>query len=153
MQFNLDKIKEITADFFDKMGLGIEVEIKPPKDSTIEIDLRLDNPRFLIGERGQTLAEIQYLLKAVFKKQAVAESPFYVNLDINDYKKKKAEYLEEIARNAADEVALTKKEKKLHPMPAYERRIVHLALAPRKDVITESLGREPERYIVIKSYP
>jgi len=152
-QINLEKIKEISQLFFTKMNLGIEVEVKS-QDSTVDINLKLDEPQILIGERGQTLAEVQHLLRAVLRKQlGRSQEHFYINLDINDYKKKKAEYLKEIARTAADEVALTKKEKKLPPMPAFERRIIHLELAPREDVVTESIGQEPERYVVIRSYP
>ena len=152
-KFNLNKIKEINQGFFSRMNFGIEIDVKQTADSTINIDLKLEDPRFLIGEGGQTLAEIQYLLKAVLRKQAVADGPFYLNLDINDYKKKKAERLKEIAKNVADEVALTKKIKNLSSMPAYERRIVHLALASREDVVTESIGEEPERYIIVKPCP
>ena len=81
------------------------------------------------------------------------EGPFYIDLDINDYKKKKIEYLKETARAVADEVALTKKEKYLPSMPPYERRIIHMELASRSDVTTESIGQEPERKIVIRAYP
>lgn len=151
MQNNLQKIKEITQEFFTKTGLSIEaIEIKIPADSTIPINLKIDEPQILIGEGGQTLTELQKLLKLVIKKKAVLDAPFFIDLDINDYKKKKAEYLKEVARSAADEVSLTKKEKLLPPMPAYDRRIIHIELASRSDVLTESVGQEPERGIVIK---
>ncbi len=67
-------------------------------------------------------------------------------------KRKKYEYLRELAKSVADEVALTKKEKQLAPMPAHERRIIHLELVGRTDIISESIGQEPERKIVIKPY-
>ncbi len=152
-QDNLEKIKQITRELFKKMDLGIEVEVKKPQDQTLPIDLKMEEPQILIGERGQTLAEIQHLLKVILRRKIVPEEPFYINLDINDYKKKKAEYLKEMARSAADEVTLTKKEKILAPMPAYERRIIHLELADRTDVTTESTGQEPERQVVIRPYP
>ena len=152
-QDNLEKIKQITQELFKKMDLGIEVEVKKPQDQTLPIDLKMEEPQILIGERGQTLAEIQHLLKVILRRKIVPEEPFYINLDINDYKKKKAEYLKEMARSAADEVTLTKKEKILAPMPAYERRIIHLELADRTDVTTESTGQEPERQVVIRPYP
>lgn len=150
---NLEKIKKVSQDFFTKTGLTIEIEVAAPENNTVPINLKMEEPQILIGERGQTLAEIQHLLKTILKKQITADEPFYINLDINDYKKKKIEYLKEIARNTADEVALTKKEKHLLPMPSYERRIIHLELASRSDVITESIGQEPERKVVIRSYP
>lgn len=149
---NLEKIKEITKEFFEKTGLEIEVQVKSPQDSTTPIDLKMDEPQILIGEGGQTLAEVQWLLKAILKRKVAAEGPFYIDLDINDYKKKKIIYLKEMARSAADEVALTKKEKQLSPMLAYERRIIHLELASRGDVVTESIGKEPDRSVIIRSY-
>jgi spoIIIJ-associated protein len=150
-QAELQKIKKTAEEFFDKMGLEIDLEVKNCDNSTLPIDLKMEEPQILIGERGQTLAELQHLLKAILRKNIATESPFYINL--NDYKKKKNEYLKEMARSVADEVSLTKKEKELPPMPAYERRIVHMELASRGDVVTESVGQEPERRIVIKSYP
>ncbi len=154
IKINLEKIKETTQEFFTKTGLSIElVEIKRLQDSTLPIDLKMEEPQILIGEGGQTLAEVQYLLKIILKRKTTPEEPFYIDLDINDYKKKKTGYLKEMARSAADEVVLTKKEKILSPMPAYERRIVHLELASRGDVVTESIGQEPERKVVIRSSP
>ena len=149
---NLEKIKQIAREFFQKMDFGIEVEVKKPQDKTLPIDLKMEEPQILIGEKGQTLAETQHLLKIVLRRKIVPEEPFYINLDINDYKKKKTEYLKEMAKSAADEVILTKKEKILAPMPAYERRIIHLELAERGDVVTESLGQEPERQLVIRPH-
>jgi len=150
-QDNLQKIKEITEEFFEKMTIDAKIEILLPKDETLSINLKAENPQILIGERGQTLLEIQHLLKAILRRQ-IAEN-FYIDLDINDYKKKKIEYLKELARSLADEVTLTKKERILSSMPAYERRIIHLEIAERNDVTSESIGQEPERRVVIKPYP
>ena len=147
-QSNLEKIKKVAEEFFEKTGLTIEVEIKNPEDLTIPVNLTMEEPQIFIGERGQTLAEIQRLLKLVLRKKI--EEPFYVNLDINDYKKKKIEYLKEMAKSVADEVALTKEEKYLPVMAAYARRIIHVELASRGDITTESIGEEPERKVVIK---
>ena len=152
-QNELGKIKKTAQDFFEKMGFEIKVEVSSPEDLTIPVNLTMEEPQILIGERGQTLAEMQYLLKAILRKQISTQEAFYINLDINDYKKKKMEYLKEMAENTADEVALTKKEKLLPAMPAYERRIIHLALASRDNVITESIGQGTERKIVIRSHP
>ena len=104
----------------------------------------------MIGERGQTLSEIQRLLRAVLRRKAEAPSPFFIDVDINDYKKKKTEYLKEVAQTAADEVAITKREKELPSMPPYERRVIHTELASRVDISTESIGEEPERRVKIK---
>ena len=149
-QEQIEKIKKVTREFFEKTGLEIEVKIEKFRESTVPICLTMSDPQVLIGERGQNLAEVQRLLKIILRKQIIPEGPFYVDLDINDYKKKKIEYLKEVAKTTADEVALTKKEKQLSPMPAFERRIVHMELAQREDITTESVGQEPERTIIIK---
>lgn len=150
-QTNTEKIKDIIREFFGKTGFAIEaVEIGVPRDSTIPIGLKTDEPQILIGEGGQTLAEVQKLLKMVIQKKVASESHFYIDLDINGYKKKRADYLKEMARAAADEVSLTKKEKHLPPMQAYDRRIIHLELASRQDIVTESVGYGPERRISVK---
>ena len=149
----LKKIEEVTKEFFQKTGLDVQVQIKSHQDSTLPIVLTMEEPQVLIGERGQTLIELQRLLKIILRRQVSQESPFYVDVDINDYKKKKSEYLREMARTTADEVALTKKEKYLPVMAAYERRIIHVELASRIDVVTESDGQEPERRVMIKSRP
>lgn len=160
---DLETIKEITKEFFKKMTIEVETEFLSPKETgfsieekeekiyTLPINLTTKEPQILIGEGGQTLVEIQQLLKAILKRKI--KKSFFIDLDINGYKKKKIEYLKEMARSVADEVALAKKEKWLSPMPAYERRIIHLELAERKDVTTESVGQEPERKIVVRPYP
>ncbi len=150
-QSEIKEIKETTEEFFRKMAFEVEVEVLPQQDLTLPINLKTDDPKILIGEGGQTLAEIQHILKAMLRRKI--DQSFFIDLDVLGYKKKKAEYLKELARSSADEVAITKKEKQLTPMPAYERRIVHLELAGRSDVTTESLGQEPERYVVIRPYP
>lgn len=150
-QQNLELAKKTIKEFFQKTTFHIEIEILPQKDSALSVSLKAEEPQILIGDQGQTLLEIQHLLRAILRKKI--EETFFVDLDINGYKKKKSEYLEESARSAADEVALTKNEKNLPPMPAYERRVIHLALANRSDVVTESVGQEPERRITIKPHP
>ena len=147
-QENLQKIKEITDEFFESTSFDVEAEVLSFQEKTIPIKIKTNEPKVLIGQNGQTLVEIQRLLKAILKKQIPEE--FYIDLDINDYKKKKLAYLKETARELADEVALTKKENILAPMPAYERRIIHLELAGREDITTESIGQEPDRRVVIR---
>lgn len=144
----LEEIKKIIQEFFQKIEVLAEIKVLELKDNTILLGVKVEDPKILIGQGGQTLAEIQHLLRAILRRKI--SEVFYIDLDINDYKKKKIEYLKEMARSLADEVALTKKEKVLAPMPAYERRIIHLELAERQDIKTESIGEEPERKVVIK---
>ena len=147
---NSEKIKKTIKEFFDKMGFEVSVEIKSPQELTIPIDLTAKEPQVLIGKNGETLFEIQRLLKLILKKAVASEKNFYLDIDINEYKKKKKEYLKELARMSADEVFLSKEEKELSPMNAYERRIIHSELSLRGDVTTISIGEGPERRVVIK---
>ncbi len=149
-QENLQNIKKIIDEFFERTSFDIEAEIFPVEEKTVPIKIKTEDPKVLIGQNGQTLAEIQRLLKAILKKQIPEE--FYIDLDINDYKKKKLAYLKETAKELADEVSLNGKEKILAPMPAYERRIIHLELASRTDITTESIGQEPDRCVVISPH-
>src|SRR3989344_212897 len=157
---NTEQIRSIIEDFFEKMALEVEVDVLPQNGSTLPVNIKTDEPQILIGQGGQTLFEIQHILRAILRKK-IAQSEFvpeeqgflYIDLDVNDYKKKKIDYLKELARSAADEAALMKQEKILEPMSAYERRIIHLELAGRADVVSESTGEEPERKITIKPRP
>jgi len=149
-QNNINEIKKTIEEFFEKATFEVEAEVLSFEERTLPVRIKTEEPRILIGQNGQTLAEIQHILKAILRRKIPEQ--FYLNIDINDYKKKKTEYLKETAISLADEVALTKKEKALAIMSAYERRIVHLELAERKDIITESMGEEPERRIVIRPY-
>lgn len=147
---NFKVIKKICQDFFEKMGFLENLEVGEIEEKRLPIKIKVEEPRVLIGQNGKTLLEIQYLLKAILRKRI--GNDFYLDLDINDYKKKKTEYLKELAQTVADHVALTKKIKELPPMSAYERRTVHLELSQREDVVTESQGQEEERRVIIKPY-
>lgn len=147
----LKEIKELIGEFLKRTAFDVEIEFLPQEDLSLPINLKTEEPQILIGERGQTLVDIQHLLKAISRKRV--QENFYIDLDINGYKKKKIEYLKETARSVADEVSLMKEEKSLSPMASYERRIVHMELAERGDITTESVGREPERKVVISPCP
>lgn len=159
-----NKIKQIVDEFFSKMtmpAVGFDInsstikESKVSKDGdnpkereTVNLSVKLEEPQILIGHGGQTLFEIQRLLRMILNKKL--KNALYLNLDINDYKNKKTEYLKNFARESADQVFLTKQEKSLAPMSSYERKIVHAELSGRTDVITESVGEGLDRHIVIK---
>ena len=148
---DLEKIKAEIEKFFGKMTIDVKIKSLSQREETLFVNLKTEEPQILIGEKGQTMLAIQRLLRVITRRKV--PEIFYIDLDINDYKKKKIEYLRETARSVADEVTLTKKEKILEPMPAYERRIIHLELADRQDITTESIGEELERRVVIKPYP
>jgi len=164
-QAKINKIKEAVKEFFEKMTIpvsSIEVDLSSAKKEirggqdtgeenieVINLNIKLDEPQILIGQQGQTLFEIQRLLRAILSRRL--QRVFYLNLDINDYKKQKIEYLKDMAKNLADQVSLTKEEKTLPPMSSYERRIIHSELSQRTDVSTESQGEGFDRHIVIRA--
>jgi spoIIIJ-associated protein len=145
---DLKKIKEIIGEFFTKTRLVSNVRVAIGDNNTILIEIESEDPKMLIGQNGQILNDMQYLLKNILSHSLMEQ--INVDLDINDYKKKKYQYLKSLAREAADEVALTKTEKELSPMAPYERRIVHMELSQREDIKTESIGEGFERRIIIK---
>lgn len=160
----IKKIKDFVEEFFLKMTIttaSIEaVAFSNEKDFllsreeigdikyTVKVDIQLGDPQILIGQGGQTLFEMQRLLRTILNKKL--QKVFYLDLDINNYKKQKVEYLKDLARDLASQVALLKQEKRLPPMGAYERRAIHAELSQRTDITTESQGEGPDRHIVIK---
>lgn len=147
-QTDINKIREIAKSFFEKTSFDLSLEFLNPEGETVFIKIKTEEPKVLIGQNGQTLTDIQRLLKAIIRKQIDGE--FYIDIDVNDYKKKKTDYLREMAKESADEVVLTGREKKLFPMSSYERRIIHMALSERSGIAVESVGQEPDRRIVIR---
>jgi spoIIIJ-associated protein len=150
-QEDIKKIKEAVQDFFEKMTVEISIEdisFSNTENDVVNLSVSSLEPQILIGQGGQTLFEIQRLLRTILNKKL--QKVFYFNLDINDYKTKKIEYLKVLAKDSADQVALTKEEKAFPPMPSYERRIIHAELSQRTDVATESQGEGSDRHIVIR---
>ena len=107
----------------------------------------LDNARFLIGKNGQNLKALEHVLRAMLVKDGKEGT---IILDVNDYKKSRATYLIDVAKQTVTRVRNTQKAEALFPMSAYERRIVHMELAAYPDIATESIGTEPQRRVIIK---
>ena len=145
-------IEEAAEEFFKKTTIKPSLvkanKIMEENKDVVNLDVTFEEPQILIGEKGQTLFEIQRLLRAIITKKT--QKTFYLNLDINKYKQNKIDYLKKIARETADEVFLTQKERILPPMPSYERRIIHAELTQRPDIITESREEGANRCVVIK---
>ena len=102
----------------------------------------------MIGYKGKTIESLQSLLNAMLQREDEDYAKVFV--EINGYKKQKEEKLKRLANKMADNVIRFRKPIKLEPMSAYERLIIHTELAPRSDVVTESIGEEPRRRVVIK---
>ena len=110
-----------------------------------------DHARLLIGKDGQNIRSLEQVLKAMFLKKITDVDN--ITVDVNDYKKSRASYVINVAREVITRVRSTQKAEALFPMSSYERRIVHMELAACPDIATESIGAEPNRRIVVKPYP
>ena len=143
-----DRIKEFLNDIFVAMKSEIEINIVYNKEEkTMDIDLTGADMGLLIGKRGQTLDSLQYLVSLVANKET--EDFIRVKVDTENYRERRKETLENLAKNIASKVKRTKKRFTLEPMNPYERRIIHAALQGDKYVTTHSDGNEPFRHVVV----
>lgn len=154
----MEKIKQIIEEFFKKIGFTkLEIDIK--KDNSLKdrellnINIKADSEEadFFIKEGAIGLSALQHLLRVLIYRKDLSHS--FLVLDINQYKKKREKYLTDLAVKTAEKVKKTKKAITLEPMSAYERRFIHLELAEQSDIVTESIGQEPERRLVVRLYP
>ncbi|MDD5750094.1 MAG: hypothetical protein PHU56_00355 [Candidatus Pacebacteria bacterium] len=143
-----ETVELFVEGFIEKTTFNIAFEIKESREGGLLIELKTDEPQIWIGEDARTLWDMQTLFNRIFKKKLSEEAR--IDLDVNQYKQNKARFLKDAAHEAANRVALFKKEERLPSMTAYERRVVHMELATRADVITESVGENDSRRIIIK---
>ena len=144
-----DVVKDFLTDVFDKMNLEVEIITKFDEiEGVIEVELKGPEMGVLIGKRGQTLDSLQYLTSLVVNKGK--NNYIRVKLDTEDYRRRRKETLENLARGIAYKVKKTRKPVILEPMNPYERRIIHSALQGNKYVETVSEGEEPYRHVVVK---
>lgn len=143
-----DKAKDFLKEVFDAMNMVVVVDVKYDEENrNIDIDLSGDEMGVLIGKRGQTLDSLQYLVSLVVNKDV--EEYIRVKVDTENYRKRRKETLESLAKNIAYKVKRTKRPVSLEPMNPYERRIIHSALQNDKYVTTHSEGEEPFRRVVV----
>ena len=145
-----ERAKVFLTDVFHSMKLG-DVEINSrynTSDGCLEVDFQGEDMGILIGKRGQTLDSLQYLTSLVVNKGMA--NYIRVKLDTEDYRRRRKETLENLARGIAYKVKKTRKPVVLEPMNPYERRIIHSALQGNKFVETMSEGEEPYRHVVVK---
>ncbi len=143
-----DTAKEFLNSVFAAMNLTVVVDIKYNEaNNSMNIDLSGDEMGILIGKRGQTLDSLQYLVSLVVNKDV--ENYIHVKVDTENYRQRRKETLENLAKNISYKVKRTKKPVSLEPMNPYERRIIHSALQNDKYVTTHSEGDEPYRHVVV----
>ncbi len=146
-------IKKTTEELLKKMAFGKStVEIKKQENSPVlVVSIQVENANQLIGQSGSNLNDLQRVLRLLIAKKD-PEAPFFL-LDINGYREKREAFLRDLSREIAEQVTKAKKSVMLQPMSSYERRIIHLELAEKSDVVTESVGEGSERRVVIRPYP
>ena len=148
--------EECAIDFLDKVFQAMNMEVTidasyDEKEKLLSIDLSGDEMGILIGKRGNTLDSLQYLVSLVVN--ANSESYVRVKLDTENYRERRKETLENLAKNLANKVKRTHKPLFLEPMNPFERRIIHSALQKDKFVETHSEGEDPYRKVVITLKP
>ena len=140
--------KKFLMDVFVAMGISVEITAKYDEESkTLEADLSGDEMGVLIGKRGQTLDSLQYLISLVVNKGTTEY--IRVKVDTENYRQRRKETLENLAKNISYKVKRTRRPVSLEPMNPYERRIIHSALQNDKYVTTHSEGEEPFRRVVV----
>ncbi len=143
-----DKAKDFLSDVFKSMNLAVVINTKYDEiEKVLDIDLAGDDMGVLIGKRGQTLDSLQYLTSLVVNKGQ--EEYIRVKVDTENYRQRRKETLENLAKNISFKVKRTKRPVSLEPMNPYERRIIHSALQNDKYVTTHSEGEEPYRRVVV----
>jgi spoIIIJ-associated protein len=153
----LEKIsRDVVATLLDKMGIlaaievadrGGQVDTTSNEISPLILNLVGDDLGMLIGRRGETLRDLQFIARLIISRR-LGVWPNVV-IDVENYKTKRVTALESLARRIADQVRTTRKPVALEPMPASERRIIHLALRDDPDVYTESTGQDEARKVQI----
>ena len=154
-EIELAKVEDITVKTCEEFltnvlkAMDMEVEIKTSIDEegALCIEMNGDNMGILIGKRGQTLDSLQYLTNRVANK--TQDGYVRVKLDTEDYRRRRKETLENLAKNIAHKVKRTRRSVSLEPMNPYERRIIHSALQGDRSVTTHSEGEEPYRRVVV----
>lgn len=148
-KFTLEGVaEEFLSGVFATLNMDVETQIVFDEDAAeMSIDLIGDDMGILIGKRGQTLDSLQYLTGLAVNKYS--DVYIRVKLDIENYRERRKETLENLAINIAKKVKRTRRPMDLEPMNPYERRIIHSALQNDRYVITSSEGEEPYRHVVV----
>ena len=143
-----DEVKEFLTSVFNAMKMQVEIEINKNEDERfLDVELKGDDMGVLIGKRGQTLDSLQYLTSLAINKYS--DVYYKVKIDTEDYRKRRRDTLENLARNIAYKVKRTKRPVSLEPMNPFERRVIHSALQNDRYVTTHSEGEEPYRHVVV----
>ncbi|MDP3729399.1 MAG: R3H domain-containing nucleic acid-binding protein [bacterium] len=139
----MDLLKQKLEEIFKMSGLSLSIDV----DSTAnKVTMFIHDEEVVNKFFPKAIFDIEHIVKIIAKKLGIDR----VGVDVNNYKRERETLITELAKAAARKVLAEKKEIALPAMNAYERRIVHVELATRPDVKTESLGEGSERHIIVK---
>lgn len=143
-----DYVYDFLYNVFLAMNMEVEILINKSEDGkNVDVELKGEEMGVLIGKRGQTLDSLQYLTNLAVGKQV--NEYVKVKIDTEDYRKRRRDTLENLAKNIAYKVKRTKRSVSLEPMNPFERRVIHSALQNDRYVNTHSEGEEPYRHVVV----
>ncbi len=142
------KIRNNTETFFKQMGFAVDIANIDFRENSYFLDLETNDARSLIGKGGDVFFKIQSLLNKMVNKEI--SDYISLELDINGYKRKREQYLKEVANKVANDVLTLKTAKSITGLSPYERRIVHVELAMNTNIKTESMGEKDDRKLIIK---
>ena len=144
----IETCEKFIYDVMNAMGMeDVKVTSAVDEEGALSINMEGSSMGILIGKRGQTLDSLQYLTNRVANK--MQDGYVRVKLDTEDYRRRRKETLENLAKNIASKVKRTRRSVSLEPMNPYERRIIHAALQSDPRVTTHSEGEEPYRKVVV----
>lgn len=145
-----EEAKIVLETLIGYLGLTADIQIVDSEEENQPITLNIqgDDLGVLIGRRGQALSSLQYMVKLIIAEKFKLWAP--ITVDIEDYKKRRYNALKNLALRVADQVKTSRRSMNLEPMPADERRIIHLALAEHPDVSTHSIDFGEKRKVVVQ---
>ena len=153
---NKDEVAEVAKDILEQLLnlMGVSASVTPLAEfpaegaaSSVTLNVEGEDLGILIGRRGQTLSCLQYLVRLIIGHQTRVWWPIII--DVEGYKQRRCHALQDLACRIAEQVKVSKAPFALEPMPAFDRRIIHLALVEHPDVTTQSSGEGEARRVVI----
>jgi len=147
----IKKIFQIIGFHEPEIDIRIDNSTKDKEIINVDVSISPKEADYFFNENGEGLSALQHIIRLLVFKSFPSNA--FLVLDINRYKEGRKNELMELALQSAKKVRRSKKAVILEPMPAHERRIIHLKLAEQPDIVTESIGEEPERRVMIRLYP
>ena len=144
------KVSEILENILSLLSLEGSFEVTEQED-LVAASIETEDAGRLIGKQGENLSALQLIVNQILSKQLPPDLEFKkVVIDVENWKKDKEEDLKEKVKSWVEQVKINKKELELEPMPAWQRRIVHLEIEKVGGITSESIGEGEERHLVIK---